>query len=247
MSKPLSDLLDRGQRVGLFVSDLHLFSQRSVGHVRMDGLQTTFPDADLLVLGGDVFDFKWSQLGSFPETLVAAENWFHQLMNDWQGDVLFLPGNHDCVPAFLDKVECRISKLDRFYWRPHCAQLGDAVFLHGDVLDSQFGLNQLESYRARFHDEQPQSPMAHRMYQVAVAMRIHRAIPKIRHTTAKTCEKLLKWIPEISDDPSAVRRAFFGHTHVAINGDTCGGVEFYNPGAALKHLSFQPVRFQLGR
>ncbi len=34
-------------------------------------------------------------------TLLAAEKWLLQLLGQWQGQVIYLAGNHDCSPQFL--------------------------------------------------------------------------------------------------------------------------------------------------
>ncbi len=91
---------DTGEQVrGVFVSDLHVFSGRSVGESLGSGLQATYPNSQLLVLGGDIFDFKWSSMGG-QGTLLAAEKWLLQLLGQWQGQVIYLAGNHDCSPQF---------------------------------------------------------------------------------------------------------------------------------------------------
>jgi UDP-2,3-diacylglucosamine pyrophosphatase LpxH len=247
-ASPVMSALREGRTYqGIFVSDLHLFSRRSVGQRRLDQLTSTFPKADLLVLGGDIFDFRWSALGAFDASLYAARRWLLELTEAWPGDLVFLPGNHDCIPEFLDEVEAIARDQKRFGWYPHQVQLGDALFLHGDLLDSGGGLARLAHYRRRFHHESPKSRMAHRAYDMAVALRVHRAIPKLRHQPILTCQKLLSWLPQLSDSPEAIRRVFFGHTHVPVAGLQIGSVRFHNPGAAIRHLSFAPVHFELSK
>lgn len=230
---------------GLFISDLHLFSRRSVGQPQVDQFANAFPNSDLLVLGGDIFDFRWSSLGALDDSLKAARKWLLELSEAWTGEILFLPGNHDCVPEFLSIVDVIAHDRAKFSWHPHHVQFGDALFLHGDVLDSGGGLATLDQYRRRFHRELPKSQMAHRAYDMVVAMRVHRAIPKLRHQPRLTCQRLLGWLPQMSHTPEQVRRVFFGHTHVAIAGLQLGDVRFHNPGAALRHLEFTPVSFEL--
>ncbi len=215
---------------GVFLSDLHLFSQRSIGEYKLENVLERIPTHGLMVLGGDIFDFKWSRLRSFEQTLQAALHWLKELALHWNGDVLFLPGNHDCTPKFIERLEELSANVGNLHWRPHHAQLGDALFLHGDVLDSTGGLAQLHNYRQRFHHETPQSKLANGIYDVAVAMRIHRTIPKMRHVPIKTCQRLSGWLPHLEDRQAPVRRVFFGHTHVPIHGLSVNGIHFYNPG-----------------
>ncbi len=227
----------RGVRQGLFVSDLHLFSPRSAGDKLVAELAEIGGPYDCLVLGGDIFDFRWSRHGSHVATLDAAERWLLDLRKGTPAvPVVFLPGNHDCHPEFLAILESLAAKDPQFFWADHHAQIGDCLFLHGDVLDAG-GLRALEGYRRRFHHETPQSVIAHRSYDVAVEMRMHKLIPKLRHKPQRTCQRLLDVMPDlILPSRQLVQQVYFGHTHVPIHGLEIGGIRFFNPGAALRHM-----------
>ena len=54
-----------------FVSDLHLFSGRTQAARHAPALHAAARRARTFVLGGDIFDFRWSTLGSV-ETTVRA-------------------------------------------------------------------------------------------------------------------------------------------------------------------------------
>ncbi len=231
-------------RKGVFVSDLHVFSGRSKGESLPSELQGTYPDSDLLVLGGDIFDFKWSALGE-SGTLQAAEKWLLTLLEQWRGEVVFLAGNHDCLPRFFGILSQISHRCERFTWHRHHLLLGDSVFLHGDVLDAGHDLSKLDSYRDKFHPMSSPSKLSRRAYGAIVAMRIHRMAPKLRHRELQTCQKLLGLLPQLVNMPSKVRRVFFGHTHVAVAGREFKGVKFYNPGAAVRHITFKPIQFDV--
>jgi UDP-2,3-diacylglucosamine pyrophosphatase LpxH len=231
-------------RKGIFVSDLHVFSGRSKGESLPGELQGTYPESSLLVLGGDIFDFKWSSLG-VAGTLLASEKWLHTLLDQWRGEVVFLAGNHDCLPKFFGVLSQISRRCDRFTWHSHHFHLGDAVFLHGDVLDAGHDLAKLDSYRDKFHPKSDQSVLSRRAYSAIVAMRIHRMAPKMRHRELQTCQRLLGLLPQLVKVPHKIRRVFFGHTHVAIAGRELNGVKFYNPGAAIRHIAFNPVQFDI--
>ncbi len=235
--------LDLEQR-GVFVSDLHVFSGRSVAESLGSGLQHQFPHSQLLVLGGDIFDFKWSSM-SGPGTLLAAEKWLLNLLNQWQGEVVYLAGNHDCLPPFMNVLREVASRESRFTWHDHQVQFGDSVFLHGDVLDAGHDVAQLGTYRDKFHPTSNQSKLSRHAYSAIVAMRIHRMAPKLRHRKVLTCLKLHRLLPQLVERPRGVRRVFYGHTHVSVQGCEVNGVKFYNPGAAIRHIAFQPVQFEL--
>ena len=231
-------------RKGVFVSDLHVFSGRSKGETLSNELQGAYPESSLLVLGGDIFDFKWSSLGE-TGTLLAAEKWLGTLLDQWRGEVVFLAGNHDCLPKFFGVLSQISHRCDRFTWHRHHLHLGDAVFLHGDVLDSGHDLSKLDSYRDRFHPKSNQTTFSRRAYGAIVAMRIHRMAPKLRHRELQTCRKLLGLLPQLVKAPSKIRRIFFGHTHVAVAGRELHGVKFFNPGAAVQHIAFTPIQFDV--
>lgn len=229
---------------GVFVSDLHVFSGRSVGESLPNQLPKAFPDANLLVLGGDIFDFKWSHLGE-TGTLVAAERWLLSVLEEWQGKVMFLAGNHDCLPKFLDVMQNVAHRCDRFSWHDHHVQLGDALFLHGDVLDAGSHVSMLADYRYKFHPTCNQTTLSRRAYSAIVAMRLHRMAPKLRHRQLQTCQKLYNFLPQLVETPKQVRRVFYGHTHVSMAGCEFQGVQFFNPGAAVRHIAFRPIQFEV--
>lgn len=240
-------MLDARQdiRHGVFVSDLHLFSPRSRGAGIPAQLEAFRRKDQCIVLGGDIFDFRWSDHGGLDSTLAAAGVWLTQLLElTGDSDVVFLPGNHDCHPMFLALLDQTAQANPRFSWCDHHLQLGDCLFLHGDVLDAGNSAEQLANYRLRFHHVDAQSAVLHRAYDLAVALRIHQIVPKLRHSPARTCQRLwdtLGGLPEVDCTP--IRRIFFGHTHVPIHGLEWNGIQFFNPGAALKHMNYHMHEF----
>ncbi|MFT5031383.1 MAG: UDP-2,3-diacylglucosamine pyrophosphatase LpxH, partial [Candidatus Binatia bacterium] len=62
-----------------FVSDLHLFSKRSRGHLHQGAIERAAADADAFVLAGDNFDFHWSTFGSIEKSAAAAARWLERL------------------------------------------------------------------------------------------------------------------------------------------------------------------------
>ena len=45
-----------------FVSDLHLFANRSNAHRYLEEIALAASQAEVFVLGGDIFDFRWSRI-----------------------------------------------------------------------------------------------------------------------------------------------------------------------------------------
>jgi UDP-2,3-diacylglucosamine hydrolase len=201
------------------------------------------PPREHIVLGGDVFDFRWSTFRSHSQTLGAALDWLERLLEQTPySQLTFLPGNHDCHPDFLDRLSLLAERDPRFAWYPHHVQLGNCLFLHGDILDAlprgQRAQHELlAQYRSRFHHTQPQPQLAQRTYDLAVEMRIHKIVPLVRHQRFATCSRLWGYIQDLdlaSEHP--IEKVFFGHTHVPIHGLEVDQVRFFNPGAALRHM-----------
>lgn len=235
-------------RRGVFVSDLHLFSPRSAAASMDDEISAFRESHECIILGGDIFDFKWSTHAHWQASLAAADQWLRDLL-DKTGDsqIVYLAGNHDCHPEFLDRLDQLSKKTHRLRWHAHAAQLGDCLFLHGDVLDAGPTVQQLGVYRERYQHTSAQPDFLHRSYDMAVAMRMHKWVPKLHHRQAKTCGKLDRFLLRLLPDDSlrATERVYFGHTHNPIAGRRRSDKTFYNPGSALKHMPFTPLEFEL--
>lgn len=228
---------------GVFLSDLHLFSPRSVGGNTHQVLSQFHHENQCIVLGGDIFDFRWSKQGSHLATLEAAQLWLENLFRQTgQAQIRFLPGNHDCHPEFLQRLTQLAETEPRFDWREFYLQLGNSLFLHGDILDAQ---GDLSRYRRRFWHTRPQPQVSHHAYDVVCGMRLHKLIPMLRHQPRSTCLRLWQYIQALDlPDLSQIHRVYFGHTHVPIRGLRVNDVRFYNPGAMLRHLDSHLVHFE---
>lgn len=229
-----------------FISDLHLFSPRSMAEPWRSALDAACRESQLIVLGGDVFDFRWANLGGHAATLGEAHRWLVQFISRYpQARFVYVLGNHDSHPdlqAVLDELACRHSQ---FVWRPDMHVIADCLFCHGDIIDAG-GAQGLAEYRRKFQHHKQASRTAHRFYDLAVAMRLHRKIPELFHRPKATCEKLIEHLQLRSKQELAqVRRVFFGHTHVPVYELRVDSLEFFNPGAALKHLNFAPITFEI--
>ncbi|RMF38957.1 MAG: hypothetical protein D6753_14910 [Planctomycetota bacterium] len=232
---------------GIFASDLHLFTSRSSELPCLSRFPRVGAAHQCVVLGGDVFDFRWSRHKSMEATLDAALAWLERLLAS-VGDshVVYLPGNHDSDPALLARLEELAAMHPRFCWRQHWLQLGDCLFLHGDILEAKGCERTLHSYRAQFHAERPRPAWMHRGYDLVVTARMHRWIPQVRHRPMATCKRLGQIVRQLPlPAPDAVRRIYFGHTHVPLEGLSVEGFRFFNPGAGFRHMQWQPCAFEV--
>lgn len=237
-----------------FVSDLHLLSPRSMAQRSMPAIEAAFRDSSLIVLGGDIFDFRWATLGGHIATLAAAKRWLQALvLNHSHASIAYIMGNHDSHPDMQTLLRDTASQHPHFAWHAESFQVGDCWFCHGDVLDAGSRAN-LTSYRLRFQEERQASRTAHGLYNAAVAMRLHRTIPHLVHRPRATCARLRELLginlqprqpAPGQNSQEVVHRVFFGHTHVPIYALTLDEITYYNPGAALKHMNFAPIQFEV--
>ena len=95
---------------GLAVSDLHLFARRSAGEEYLHSLRSQLASTDVLVLNGDIFDFRWSTLPSVEATAARALEWLEALHAAYPSCTIhYVLGNHDC-PTFF---RARLDRLQR--------------------------------------------------------------------------------------------------------------------------------------
>ena len=232
---------------GLFLSDLHLFSRRSIGQRYWDQHADSIAGAKSIVLGGDMFDFRWSQLGSLEATLDAAAAWLEKaIVLNPTASWVYLLGNHDCHPRMQALLSSISKEYPAFVWSPTFWRIGSNVFLHGDVLDGIRHVGGLESYRARFHDEHAKGPLSNLLYDAVLQTRLHGLVPRVRHTRRQTCRTLLEYLKgcETALTPE-VRNVFFGHTHVPMQGYRFDRFDFHNTGSGIRYLNFTPAPFEL--
>lgn len=232
---------------GLFLSDLHLFSRRSVGQSHWERHRASISSARVVVLGGDIFDLRWSQLGTLRNTLNAAEQWLENAIRlNPSASWIYLLGNHDCHPAVQEMLTALAERHPGFVWSPSVWQVGSNLFLHGDILDARRHRGGLAGYRSMFHEEDPRGPVGNLLYSAVISTRIHGMVPRVRHTRRRTCQQLLTWLnQEQGSGMDSVRRIYFGHTHVPISGFHFGGYEFFNAGSGIRHLKCLPARFDV--
>lgn len=232
---------------GLFVSDLHLFSRRSVGHERWKELEFSLQSASWLVLGGDIFDFRWSTLSTVNATREAAENWIRNLLRLHPHlHINYVTGNHDCQPTMQHLLQEISLSNPKFQWHDHSFRLGDKLFLHGDIIDASSHSGGLLAYRRKFsNDLKSRGKVANLLYDTLVATRAHRLPRHIVHRPKQIVTRLYRYLirEELVAD-SKLQKIYFGHTHVPMQAVPHQGYLFYNPGSAIRHLPFRPCSFE---
>jgi UDP-2,3-diacylglucosamine hydrolase len=230
-----------------FVSDLHLFANRSRGDRHLEAIREAAARVRHCILGGDIFDFKWSRLPSSGDSVTAALHWLHDLsvrVPDCQ--VHFLLGNHDYHPELIERLPGLAAEVRNFDWERFYLRQGDTLFLHGDVADRKMTAARLEQRRLSFRHD-PRSVLHHRAYDFLVQTRVHDALPRAVYPKRVVARRILSYLRDIGHGPdNGVRHVYFGHTHRAVNGYEHAGIRFHNGGAPIGKSRFRILELDIG-
>ena len=231
---------------GIFTSDFHMFSQRSRINELMVELDDATERAELIVLGGDIIDFKWSQLSDQQTTEAAALQWLGDFTDHHEGkQIIYITGNHDCASTYVDDLRA-LAKVNRNfkvyeYWYQH----GDALFLHGDVAHIKPTQAALEKRRSRWSRHKKRGMLKNSLYNLFFLMRLPLLANMLINRPERICSQLTRYLSNVGLHPEAgIQRVFFGHTHGVIKDFEFDGLLFYNSGAPLKTLACEILRFE---
>ncbi|MEN6408016.1 MAG: metallophosphoesterase [Thermoguttaceae bacterium] len=225
-----------------FVSDLHLFANRSEAHRYLEEIAKAASHAEMFVLGGDTFDFHWSK---FPilKAVDRACQWLRQLAAscpDCHFHVVL--GNHDYHQAFIDRLMELDQQVSNLSWHRYYVRIGSSVFLHGDVAQRKMNARRLAESREKWLDRRRRGPLASLLYDVAVATRMHKPVPYLLFSRRIVARRIFRYLESIGQGPAAgVRDVYFGHTHKRLSNYGYHGMRFHNGGAPIKGLKFRIV------
>ena len=229
-----------------FIADLHLFSRRSRGHLLDDKIVAAARRSRICVLGGDIFDFKWSALPTVESTVERAVAWLCELMEavpDCQFH--FVLGNHDDHPELVSQLPGLSQKYANFFWDRFYLRLGDTIFLHGDAADRQMTPDRLKARRESFSHER-RKRLANQVYNWIVRAQMHRIIPHAVYWRPVVASRLIKYLRDIGHGPEdGVRQVCFGHTHRPLEGYCQGGMLFHNGGAPIGRARYRIVEIDV--
>jgi UDP-2,3-diacylglucosamine pyrophosphatase LpxH len=234
-----------------FVSDLHLFSRRSSGPQVQRAIEAAVARSDTFVLGGDIFDFRWSELESHEKTIEQSVRWLQGLISvNPDCHFHYILGNHDALPGFTEQLHQLTLANPQLQWHKHYLRLNRTVFLHGDIIDAKIPLDadfhELLDARRVAHEHRPRpAPMKHFLYDAVVKTRIHRVVAHVVNSNQKVLDQVssyLKWAEQTPE--TGAEQVFFGHTHRPVDAISYQGQVFYNPGAAIKGIPFKILPFE---
>jgi UDP-2,3-diacylglucosamine pyrophosphatase LpxH len=225
-----------------FVSDLHLFANRSNAHRYLDEIAQAASHAETFVLGGDTFDFRWSRIPIL-RAVDRAARWLEELASACPRCHFHLVlGNHDYHQAFIDRLEVLESKLTNLSWHRYYVRLGSSIFLHGDVANKEMDARALAESREKWLDDRRRGPFASLLYDVVVLTRLHKPMPHLVFSKRIVVRRILKYLENINEGPNhGVRNVYFGHTHRKLANYHYHGLAFHNGGAPIKGIKFRII------
>lgn len=230
-----------------FISDLHLFSDRSNFNEHLASVEAAIESADLCIWGGDLFDFRWNQLQSEQLAVSQAIEWIENWVRRYpRKTFLYVDGNHDANVLFRASLRRWANDEATFHCGFNCLRVADTLFIHGDVIEGRGTTESFREYRLRWEQKPTASKLARRAYDAAIAIRAHQVAAMAAHRQRATCLRLLQWMqqqPQV--ETSGVKRIAFGHTHRKLHDYQLGGIRFYNGGASIRHVPFQPVVLEI--
>jgi UDP-2,3-diacylglucosamine hydrolase len=230
-----------------FVSDLHLFSRRSQAAKYHDLLHAAAREAETFVLGGDIFDFRWSTHKSPAQSVDAAIRWLEELIGPHTTcQFHFVLGNHDCNRRFVERLDALAAGLPNLAWYDDYVRIGHSLFLHGDVADANTTAATLALRRSKWHHDERRGAVRNLMYDLVVHARLHKLAGHLANPQSRVAARILCYLEEIGHGPkSGLRHVYFGHTHVPMSHFQFGGLMFHNGGAPIKGLKFRIIKAEV--
>ena len=201
---------------GYVVSDLHIFTKWSSVERYMSDIHEAAADADFFVFNGDIFDFRWSTLGSSSQTAKSAIEWFTQICSEFPScNFYYTLGNHDAHLNLLDPLMEFSEKTENFQWHDSFFQIGSSLFMHGDLIFTMRNVTPFK--RKKFKKREPVRSVIRSTYHRAIKMGAHHFASKI-HAKERCARYVLKILKKKDRKKlEGVTDIYIGHTHMAFS------------------------------
>jgi len=234
-------------RRGIVLSDLHLFARRSRGTARFEQVRDKLSGVEVLVLNGDIFDFRWSTVGDQSKTLPIALKWLHALAGNLPDcQIHFIVGNHDCAASFEDGLDRLANTLPRFHWHEYLLRLGPLLFIHGDCAHRRMDKDGLLGFRENWARDWRWNPAMAVAYECVDRLGITKRVHEFHFPRQKTVERLAFYLDNCCPGwRETTRDCYFGHTHLPFTNHEHDGIRFHNTGSAIHNLEFNPISFEI--
>jgi UDP-2,3-diacylglucosamine hydrolase len=230
-----------------FVSDLHLFSKRTLAEQHWGDLEAAAQRARTFILGGDIFDFRWSTHANSTATVAAAVQWLENFVSlNADCTYHFVLGNHDYNRRFIHALDELAHRRANLQWHRYYLRLGHSIFLHGDVADRpRSSTSSLLMQRQRWLHDESRGQIANWLYDMAIQAKLHH-VAKIVNRRQRVADRIASYLLNIGHSPeSGLRHVYFGHTHCALTHYPHGGLLFHNGGAPMPGLEFRIVPVEI--
>lgn len=230
---------------GCVISDLHYLSNRAAFDRYKSAIREQLAGAEVVVLNGDIFDFRWRGKRSLEQSLDEAELLLREIVS-WSpaSRVCFVVGNHDSHPQFLHRLEKLSQSCERFEWEFVELIIDSNLFIHGDILHVQ-SRNELEKYRAEFHDERVIYAQLALPYKYIHHLRVPRLILK-SHSINRHVAHLDGLLQSgVIGNSRRITDVFFGHTHKAFADFEYNQRRYHNTGGVLIGIPWCVHRFRI--
>jgi UDP-2,3-diacylglucosamine pyrophosphatase LpxH len=234
-----------------FISDLHLFSRRSAAPLIEPAIRSAVKHSHKFILGGDIFDFRWSTQFSRSAAVADGIAWLQRLL-DINPDCQFhyLLGNHDCHPEFVHSLQRLAESTPAIDWHRYVLRIGHSAFLHGDIVDTRILPGQshhdiLDERRSTSEQRRPPAKISHTIYDMAVQAKVHRLVVQMAKRRQQVLRRLTGYLSAQGlSAQTGIQHVYFGHTHRRLISIPYAGMRFHNPGAAIKGLPFQMLEIK---
>ena len=225
---------------GYVISDLHLFSWRSIGFELFNAFKHNLTNADFLVLNGDTFDFRLSELSSPQETVDQAIAWLRTLLGTYPNCHIYLTiGNHDALTLFIERCS-QLAQNSNFSLHQYYLRLGSKLFIHGDVCNRRMTQKKLLAYRAKYATVKTPLWAMKLLSKAIVLSRVH-FVAYATHPKLLSAGRIMYYLGHADAEVlSGVADIYFGHTHYPFTDYEYRGIKFHNTGSGIRYLGFSP-------
>lgn len=232
---------------GLVVSDLHLFASRSDGLNRIASIRDRLSETDLVVLNGDIFDFRWSTHSGHAHSIREAIQWLLDFSRSVpHSDVHYVLGNHDCLVDFVLQLDAVKRDCSNFEWHEYSVQFNEHLFLHGDCTNEKMDKAALKRYRDFWSRDGRRHGPRTTVYQMSDRLGFTRLVHKFHFPRERTLQRLVHHLDIVKPHwKRSVQHCYFGHTHEPFSNVRHSDVTFHNTGCAIRGMQFNPIEFAL--
>jgi UDP-2,3-diacylglucosamine hydrolase len=203
--------------------------------------------AERVVLGGDIFDFRWSMHADERASLAAGQRWLETLFTlNPAAQFHYVLGNHDCLASWTSRLDRLAGHHAGFAWHEYYLLLNSTIFLHGDAADRFVSHPRLVRRRQRWARVQQAARPRHWAYAAAVRLRMHQLPGRLWHSPRRTARRIEHYLQSLnlSGDPP-ITQVVYGHTHRPVDGYVHQGVRYFNGGAPLSGTDFRVLEVQV--